>query len=100
MCPRHERDLNISALSFVNTMTRALLAEKKTSRRPSATAAGGDEMRIAAIDVGSNSIHIMIAQVDAAGGLSVLWRDKEMVGLGRISFPSHRLSREAIERAM
>jgi exopolyphosphatase/guanosine-5'-triphosphate,3'-diphosphate pyrophosphatase len=57
-------------------------------------------LRLAAIDVGSNSIHVVVAQIDAGGGLSVLWRAKEMVGLGRASFPSHRLSRVAIERAM
>ena len=61
---------------------------------------GRGEVRIAAIDVGSNSIHVVVAQVDAGGGLSVLWRDKEMVGLGRASFPSHRLSKVATERAM
>ena len=57
------------------------------------------ELRIAAIDVGSNSIHMIIAQVDADGGVTTLWRMKEMVGLGRLSFPSHRLSKEAMDRA-
>jgi exopolyphosphatase/guanosine-5'-triphosphate,3'-diphosphate pyrophosphatase len=52
------------------------------------------------MDVGSNSLHMVVAQVDAAGGVTVLWRAREMVGLGRMSFPSRRLSREAIERAM
>jgi len=59
-----------------------------------------NELRLAAIDVGSNSIHMVIAQVDAGGGISELWRGAEMVGLGRNSFPSHRLSRSAIDRAM
>jgi exopolyphosphatase/guanosine-5'-triphosphate,3'-diphosphate pyrophosphatase len=66
---------------------------------PDAAAAAG-ELRLAAIDVGSNSIHAVVAQVDAAGGLSVLWRGKEMVGLGRASFPSHRLSKVSMERAL
>jgi exopolyphosphatase/guanosine-5'-triphosphate,3'-diphosphate pyrophosphatase len=56
--------------------------------------------RIAAIDVGSNSIHMIIAQADADGGLTTLWRLKEMVGLGRISFPSRRLTYEAMDRAV
>ena len=77
---------------------------ERTVRRPSPAAsaarAGNDELRLAAIDVGSNSIHVVVAQVDAGGGLSVLWRAKEMVGLGRASFPSHRLSRVAMERAL
>ena len=58
------------------------------------------ELRLAAIDVGSNSIHMVIAQVDASGVLTELWRVKDMVGLGRISFPSHLLSHEAMERAI
>jgi exopolyphosphatase / guanosine-5'-triphosphate,3'-diphosphate pyrophosphatase len=33
-----------------------------------------DELRVAAIDVGSNSIHMVVAQVDSSGGISVLWR--------------------------
>jgi exopolyphosphatase/guanosine-5'-triphosphate,3'-diphosphate pyrophosphatase len=57
------------------------------------------ELRVAAIDVGSNSIHMIIAQIDADGGVTTLWRMKEMVGLGRLSFPSHRLSQEAMDRA-
>jgi exopolyphosphatase/pppGpp-phosphohydrolase len=41
-------------------------------------------VRLAAVDVGSNSIHMIIAQVDARAG-DVLWRAREMVGLGRSS---------------
>lgn len=58
------------------------------------------DMRLAAIDVGSNSIHLIVAQADADGSITTLWRVKEMVGLGRISFPSHRLSQEAMDRAI
>src|SRR5437588_11448070 len=60
----------------------------------------GPEFRIAAIDVGSNSLHMAVAQADPDGSLTTLWRMKEMVGLGRISFPSRRLSKEAIDRAV
>src|SRR5687768_2952849 len=55
---------------------------------------------MAAIDVGSNSLHMVVAQVDTDGSVTTLWRLKEMVGLGRISFPSRRLTREAIDRAV
>jgi exopolyphosphatase/guanosine-5'-triphosphate,3'-diphosphate pyrophosphatase len=58
------------------------------------------DLRLAAIDVGSNSVHMVVAQADADGGLTTLWRLKEMVGLGRISFPSKRLSAEAMDRAI
>jgi exopolyphosphatase/guanosine-5'-triphosphate,3'-diphosphate pyrophosphatase len=57
-------------------------------------------LRLAAIDVGSNSIHMIVAQADADGGISTLWRLKEMVGLGRLSFPSRRLNADAMDRAV
>jgi exopolyphosphatase/guanosine-5'-triphosphate,3'-diphosphate pyrophosphatase len=71
-------------------------------RRPAVAAAppAERELRVAAIDVGSNSLHMVIAQADADGGITHLWRMKEMVGLGRISFPSKRLSAEAMDRAV
>ncbi len=65
-----------------------------------APAPARDSLRLAAIDVGSNSVHMVVAQVDADGGVTTLWRMKEMVGLGRMSFPSHRLSKEAMDRAI
>src|SRR5437763_5307382 len=58
------------------------------------------DLRLAAIDVGSNSIHMVIAQIDQDGGITTLWRMKEMVGLGRISFPARRLSMDAMDRAI
>src|SRR6201985_3900184 len=70
-----------------------------TKVRPVQATSDRTELRIAAIDVGSNSIHMVIAQVDADGGVTTLWRLKEMVGLGRISFSSRRLSAAATERA-
>src|SRR5947199_8606703 len=58
------------------------------------------ELRLAAIDVGSNSLHMVVAQADPDGSITTLWRMKEMVGLGRISFPSRSLSGEAMDRAV
>jgi exopolyphosphatase/guanosine-5'-triphosphate,3'-diphosphate pyrophosphatase len=40
-------------------------------------------MRIAAIDVGSNSIHLVVVETDAVGNQRVLAREKHMVRLGR-----------------
>src|SRR5688500_10545635 len=57
-------------------------------------------LRVAAIDVGSNSVHMIVAQVDADGGVTTLWRMKEMIGLGRISFPSRRLTKDSMDRAI
>jgi len=70
-----------------------------TRRRSRQARKAAAEFRIAAIDVGSNSIHMVIAQTDSDGGMTTLWRLKEMVGLGRISFPSRRLTYEAMDRA-
>src|ERR1039458_3158904 len=75
----------------------------KTTRsgaRRAAAAPVRSDFRVAAIDVGSNSLHMVIAQVDPDGAITTLWRMKEMVGLGRISFPSRRLTAEATERAI
>jgi exopolyphosphatase/guanosine-5'-triphosphate,3'-diphosphate pyrophosphatase len=56
-------------------------------------------MRVAAIDVGSNSVHMLIA--DAANGhLEVVDRVKEMVRLGRRCFSTGRLSAESMELAV
>ncbi len=53
-------------------------------------------MRIAAIDVGSNSIHMVVAQVESDGRFRVLDRAKEMVRLGRRSLNNGRLSSETM----
>lgn len=71
-----------------------------TSTRRAVVEPARDSLRLAAIDVGSNSIHMIVAQADADGGVTTLWRLKEPVGLGRISFPSRRLTRDAMDRAI
>jgi len=53
-------------------------------------------MRVAAIDVGSNSIHMVIAQVESDGRFTVLDRAKEMVRLGHRTLTNGRLSAEAM----
>jgi exopolyphosphatase/guanosine-5'-triphosphate,3'-diphosphate pyrophosphatase len=57
-------------------------------------------MRIAAIDVGSNSIHMVVAQVESDGRFHVLDRAKERVRLGHRSLNSGRLSEDAIDAGM
>src|SRR3954463_8520923 len=76
------------------------LAAPSTRKTTLPAAPARDSLRLAAIDVGSNSIHMIVAQADADGGVTTLWRMKEQVGLGRMSFPSHRLSKVAIDNAM
>ena len=77
---------------------RLASATASLPRKPGAIAADG--LRLAAIDVGSNSIHLLVVQVNDDGSLGELSRLKEMVGLGRASFPSHRLSAISMERAL
>ena len=56
-------------------------------------------MRLAAIDVGSNSVHMVIADVNADGHIQVVDRVKEMVRLGRRSFMTGRLAPQAMDLA-
>src|SRR5262245_9055132 len=57
----------------------------------------GKYMRIAAIDVGSNSIHMVVAQVESDGRFRVLDRAKERVRLGARTLSSGLLSDQAID---
>jgi len=54
-------------------------------------------MRLGAIDVGSNSVHMLIADVNRRGDIEVVDRAKEMVRLGRKSFITGRLTEESME---
>ena len=77
-----------------------LRSAASTVRRATTPAAGDEGIRLAAIDVGSNSIHMIVAQAAADGGVTTLWRVKEMVGLGRGSFPARRLPNALMDRAV
>jgi exopolyphosphatase/guanosine-5'-triphosphate,3'-diphosphate pyrophosphatase len=57
-------------------------------------------VRIAAIDIGTNSIHMVIAQATAMGAFEVVDREREVVQIGRGSFAAGRLRVEAIRRAV
>jgi exopolyphosphatase/guanosine-5'-triphosphate,3'-diphosphate pyrophosphatase len=56
-------------------------------------------VRLAAIDVGSNSVHMVIADVDPDGRIRVVDRVKEMVRLGRRTFVTGRLAPKAMDLA-
>ena len=55
-------------------------------------------MRIAAIDIGSNSIHMVIAAAHHPPGFEVVDREREVVQIGRGSFADRRLRRSAMKR--
>ncbi len=54
-------------------------------------------MRLAAIDIGTNSIHMVIADVASDGAITVVDRTKEMVRLGRGVFVTGRIGRDAMD---
>lgn len=56
-------------------------------------------MKIAAIDVGSNSIKLVVVDAAASDSLAVLAREKDTVRLGHDTLRQGRLSPAAIERA-
>ena len=57
-------------------------------------------MRLAAIDVGTNSVHMVIADVNRDGNIDVVDRVKETVRLGRRAFETGTLSKEAMDLAV
>ena len=57
-------------------------------------------MKLAAIDIGSNSIHLVIVRAEAGQHLEIIDREKEMVRLGSGTLRKHHLSRETIDRAI
>ena len=56
-------------------------------------------VRLAAIDLGSNSVHMVIADVSPDGRIQVVDRVKEMVRLGRRAFTTGALTSETTELA-
>jgi len=57
-------------------------------------------MRIAAIDVGSNSIHMVVAEARPDGHFIVLDRARDMVRLGERSLTTGRLTKAAMDRGI
>jgi exopolyphosphatase/guanosine-5'-triphosphate,3'-diphosphate pyrophosphatase len=54
----------------------------------------------AAIDIGTNSIHIVVARVAPGGGFEILTREKESVRLGHGSGDMDELDADAIDRGI
>ncbi len=52
---------------------------------------------LASIDVGSNSVKLLVARASADGSLEPIAREKEMIRLGHGTFSTGKLSPEAIE---
>lgn len=57
-------------------------------------------MKIAAIDIGSNSIHLIIAQVCSSGLIEIIDQAKEMAKLGLGTLKTGKLSDTAMDRGL
>ncbi len=55
---------------------------------------------LAAVDVGTNSFHLVVARTDDDGRFEVIAREKEMVRLGSGSGDMKRLDRDAMDRGV
>jgi exopolyphosphatase/guanosine-5'-triphosphate,3'-diphosphate pyrophosphatase len=62
--------------------------------------AAATRMKLAAIDLGSNSFHAVVVEVSASGGFRVIDRVKEMVRLGAETLASGHLSAAAMKRGI
>ncbi len=54
----------------------------------------------AAIDIGTNSVHLVVARATPGGGFDIVTTEKEMVRLGSGGGDMKRLAPDAVERAM
>jgi exopolyphosphatase/guanosine-5'-triphosphate,3'-diphosphate pyrophosphatase len=57
-------------------------------------------VKVAAIDLGSNSIHMVIAEMTARGGFQVIDREAEMVRLGSGSLSTGLLTKDGMSRTV
>src|SRR5205085_1070460 len=57
-------------------------------------------MKVAAIDIGSNSIHMVVVEVSASGSFEVRDREKQMVRLGSGALAGNLLPAAAIKRGL
>jgi exopolyphosphatase/guanosine-5'-triphosphate,3'-diphosphate pyrophosphatase len=58
------------------------------------------QVRIAAIDIGTNSIHMVIAEARGSSAFDVVDREREVTQIGRGSFAAGRLRRDAMQRTI
>jgi exopolyphosphatase / guanosine-5'-triphosphate,3'-diphosphate pyrophosphatase len=67
-----------------------------TFGEPEEPRVGAAPARLAAIDIGSNSIHMIVVAPEPHGGYRVLGREREMVRLGKTGFGDGALSEAAM----
>jgi exopolyphosphatase/guanosine-5'-triphosphate,3'-diphosphate pyrophosphatase len=59
-----------------------------------------ESKKIAAIDIGTNSFHMIIASIDSKGLLNIIQREKELVRLGNSPSDMKQITSEAMERGV
>jgi exopolyphosphatase/guanosine-5'-triphosphate,3'-diphosphate pyrophosphatase len=57
-------------------------------------------MKLAALDLGSNSFHLLVVETDALNGMTKIGSDKEVLGLGAVVQEYGRLSDNAYGKAL
>lgn len=57
-------------------------------------------MKLAAIDIGSNSVHMIVARIDGDGNFDIIAREKEMVRLGERTLADGYLGEDAQRRGL
>lgn len=70
------------------------------ARQTGGMAAGDRSITRAAIDIGTNSLHLVVAQVDRRGNVDIITREKESVRLGHGAGEMQHLSSDAIDRGI
>ncbi len=77
--------------TFAGTEDESFLQRRAgVVRRPPPTKFG-------AIDVGTNSIHLVMAEISPEGDFRILGRDRELVQLGKGGFEAHILTADAMD---
>lgn len=80
---------NASGVAGRTTHFQAARRQSSALRKPPVTTIG-------AIDVGTNSIHLVMAEISPDGDFRILGQDKEMVQLGKGGFAQHMLTTRAM----
>jgi len=70
------------------------------SAPPAGAAAAATLPRLAAVDIGTNSIRLVVAEVQADGSYRVLDQDREMTRLGRGLYDRGRIGDEPMEQSL
>jgi exopolyphosphatase/guanosine-5'-triphosphate,3'-diphosphate pyrophosphatase len=81
----------VQPLTFPNLAVEPLVEEEESGARPSPG-------RLAAIDIGSNSIHMIVVATEPQGGYRVLGRERDMVRLGKTGLGGEGALSEAAMR--